>query len=126
MVYALIPEDEIDKVKPGMEALMWFPVSTGVMLKRRIDHVRPYNERNLKDSPFSSRLGGEVATEKMDEERKDVPLDPRYVCAVRIDANDPQIRLGMTGRLAVHAPPKSLAMSWFEDVVKTFNKELFF
>lgn len=126
LVYALIPEDELDKVRPGEDAIIWLPIGNGLRLNGRIDYVRPYEERDLTDSPFSSRFGGEVATEKKDDTRKDVPLEPRYVCAVRIGKNDLGIPLGMTGRLAVQGAPKSLAVSWFEDVVKTFNKELFF
>ncbi len=123
VVYALIPEDEAHKIKPGQEIELWFPIGSGLIFTDTIDLIRPYNERDLGNSPFSSRFGGDIATERLDEEHQDVPLEALYVCAVHIPENRRKLPLGMTGRLVVSSPPSSIAATLTDTLVKTFNRE---
>jgi putative peptide zinc metalloprotease protein len=104
---------------------IWFPVGTGLILKRKIDSVKSYSERDLRDSPFSSRFGGELATEVKGEAQKDAPLEAQYHCSVYLDNAEEGIPLGMTGRLGVFASPKSLIARLFNNLVRTFNRESF-
>ena len=63
VVHALISEEDRDKVQVGQDVQLWFPIHGGVVVKCKIYSINPYGERDLKNSPFSSRIGGELATE---------------------------------------------------------------
>ncbi len=122
-IYGLIPEEDLHKVQEGQDVLVWFPMGTGLTVKGTIDLVRPYNERDLGGLPFSSRLGGAVATEQKGEQRQDVPVDPLYVCVVRLPGNPDKLPLGITGDFFVPAPPKSLMAKLIDSAARTFNRE---
>jgi putative peptide zinc metalloprotease protein len=76
VVHALIPSKDLDKLHVGQEARVWFQLGTGLILTGLISEIKPYSEQDLKDSPFSSRFGGEVATEPRGDEHSEVPLRP--------------------------------------------------
>jgi putative peptide zinc metalloprotease protein len=144
MVYGLIPGDAIGQISKGGSVQIWFPVTTGVTLFGTVEDIRPYGERDLKDSPFSSRFGGEVATEAISrkdakspaedslgldapaEPRRDVPIETVYLCTVRVSTDDPRVPLGMSGRIVLNHAPKSLLAMIMEGIIKTFNKEALF
>jgi len=123
VVRALIPEHERHRVRPGQEIEIWLPVGTGMLVTDRIDDIGNYNERDLKDMPFSSRLGGEVATEVLGERRRDVPLEAQYLCTVKLMNPDRVVPMGLTGRLVVPSPPKSIISRFLDELFRTFNRE---
>jgi putative peptide zinc metalloprotease protein len=123
VVRALIPEQDRHRVRLGQVVEIWLPVGTGLTVTDRIDDISSYNERDLKDMPFSSRLGGELATEVLGERRRDVPLEAQYVCAVTFKNPDRVVPLGLTGRLAVPSPPQSMISRFLDGLFRTFNRE---
>jgi putative peptide zinc metalloprotease protein len=123
VIHALVPAEDLHKVREGQDVEIWLPIGTGMLLKTKIDSIKPYSETDLRDSPFSSRLGGELATEVLGEKQEDVPLEPQYDCSVRVSNQDGSIPLGMTGRMAVPSRPRSLARRFLEQVFKTFHRE---
>lgn len=123
VVYALIPELDLHKVRPGQDVKIWFPMGSGRLFLEKADSVRSYSERDLRDSPFSSRLGGELATEIKDEEQMDSPLEAQYQCTVNMDNDEETVPLGMTGRFVVPQPPRSIARRFVDGLVRTFNRE---
>jgi putative peptide zinc metalloprotease protein len=124
-VHGLVPATDLDKVKDNQDVEIVLPVRTGGPLRAKIDSIKSYSEPDLRNSPFSSRFGGEVATEVRDEKQEEVPIEPQYDCSVRVVNDDGSILLGMTGRMAVLARPRSLAARVLENVIKTFHKESF-
>lgn len=126
VVHALVPAFDIDRVKVGMDAEVWFPIGTGFFFDGKVDEVAPYSEKDLRDSPFSSRFGGELATEVLSEGHKDSPLDAVYRCSVNFSNDKEEVPLGMTGRMAVTAPPQSLFMRFVNQIFNVFNRESFF
>lgn len=122
-VHALVSEDDLEKVRPGLAVTVWFPVNGGREYQKTIQDLRPFSERDLQESPFSSRFGGELATEVKNQDQKDVPLEAQYDCSVAFDNHNNMIPLGMTGRLVVPSPPKSLAAMMMDSLVRTFNRE---
>lgn len=123
VVHALIPEQDREKVGPGYSAEVLLPIGYGKVFVEKVESLRPYNEKDLRDSPFSSRLGGELATEVRGEQQKDVPLEAQYRCTLSISDTGEWIPLGMTGRLAVASKPQTI-YSWFMDgVFRVFNRE---
>ncbi len=125
-VHALIPEDDLEKVKPGRPVRVWFAINGGLELKRKIVGVKPFSERDLSESPFSGRLGGELATEVKDHNRRDVPLEAQYDCSVGFPNANLRIPLGMTGRLVTASPPRSLVTMVLDGMARTFNRESLF
>ncbi len=122
-VHALIPERSLHKISLGQEVRLWFPVGTGIEFKEVIHDIKPFSEKDLSESPFSSRFGGELATEIKSQDQKDSPIEAQYDCIVVFSRSDVRLPLGMTGRLIIPGPPKSLA-AWFGDkIVQTFHKE---
>jgi putative peptide zinc metalloprotease protein len=126
IVHALVPAAEIHKVAQGQEVEIRLPIGTGRILRKRIDTIKSYSEKDLRNSPFSSRFGGELATEEMGEKQRDAPLEAQYDCSVHILNEDDTILLGMTGRLAVLSPPQSIIAGLYETMMRTFNRESFF
>jgi len=124
VVHALIPATDIDKVRNGQEVDIWLPAGTGKHLRERIDSIRSYSEVDLRNSPFSSRFGGELATEAKGESQHDAPLEAQFDCSVNIVDQKDAMLLGMTGRMAVPSPPRSIVARFIDNVVKTFNREL--
>lgn len=125
-VRALVPEKDLDKVHKGQENQIWFDIGTGMILKGRFDEIKPYSEQDLNNLPFSSRFGGEVATEAHGEDRPDVPLEAYYQCSVFFDNSDKKLPLGMTGHLVVRSPSQSILGSAFNRLLQTFNREALF
>ncbi len=122
VVHALVPGTDMCKIRPGEPVEIWFPLNGGTTFLKKIDSVRSYNERNLADSPFSSRFGGEIATEIEGHFASDAPLEDLYVCSVNFSDNR-TIPLGLTGRLVVSSPPESTLERIFHHAVKTLNRE---
>ncbi len=122
VVHALVPGTDMGKIRPGEPVEIWFPLNGGTTFRKKIDNVRSCNERNLPDSPFSSRFGGEIATEVEGHYASDAPLEDLYVCSIHFSDNR-TIPLGLTGRLVVSSPPESTLERIFHHAVKTFNKE---
>jgi len=121
-VRVLVPEDEIHRVRKGDSVEIWFPPGSQGNIGARIEEIRPYSEADIKDSPFSSRLGGEIATEAQDNEHLDAPLSAYYVCSCRL-WNNAGMPLGITGRCAICSPPQSLMSRVFHLAVQTLNRE---
>jgi putative peptide zinc metalloprotease protein len=123
-VNALVPATDIHKIGAGQEVEIRFPIGTGLILRNRIDSVRTYSEVDLQNSPFSSRFGGELATEIRGDQQKDAPLEAQYCCSVNLTNQEADtLPLGMSGRLAVQSPPKSLVMRFIDNTIRTFNRE---
>lgn len=123
MVRALIPEVAFHKVFLGQEVRVWFPIGSGVEFKGIIHDIKPFSEKDLSESPFSSRFGGELATEIKSHDQKDSPLEAQYDCIIVLSQGDLKLPLGMTGRLIVLSPPQSLAARIIDKVTQTFRKE---
>ncbi len=140
VVYGLILEDELYKFHKGQSVQVWFPIGTGLVLDGTIESIRMYSQRELDDSPFSSRFGGEVATERRALEQhgkrngssrknadsREVPLTAIYVCTVDLAGKGTEVPLGITGRLVVPYQARSLLSRAVDELVKTLNKEAFF
>jgi putative peptide zinc metalloprotease protein len=125
VIHALVPAEDLHRIGEGQDVEIWLPVGTGKILRNRIGSIKSYSETDLRNSPFSSRLGGELATEVIGEKKEDVPLEPQYDCSVRVLNKDGSILLGMTGRMAVASRPKSVAGRLWEEAFKTFHRESF-
>ncbi|MFH0825730.1 MAG: site-2 protease family protein [Pseudomonadota bacterium] len=124
VILGLVPEPDRHKVAPGRDAEVWLPIGgRGRTFRGKIDTVKPYSERNLRDSPFSSRLGGELAVEAKGEHHRDAPLEAQYMCSVKVNNTDGSLRLGMTGRLTVPSPPQSILSRVWDGLFRTFAKE---
>lgn len=121
-VHALIPEEDLACVHPGQIVTIRLPIGQGETLKLPVETVKPYSETNLRDSPFSSRFGGEVATEIRGEHQMDAPLRAYYTCTVRIpQGND--LPSGLTGQMLIPSPPKSFMSKMMDNLCETFNRE---
>lgn len=123
VVHALVPAEDLHTISEGRDVEIWLPVGTGKLLRNKISSIKSYSETDLRDSPFSSRYGGELATEVIGEKKEDVPLEPQYDCSVRLLNEDGSILLGMTGRMAVASRPRSVAERLLEQAFKTFHQE---
>lgn len=121
-VRILVPEEEIYKVGPGDEIEFRFQPENSRLQVAKIEEIRPYSERDIKDSPFSSRLGGEIATEPTDTEHTDAPLKAQYVCSAKMN-NDELLPLGATGRCAVWSRPQSILARMIHSAVQAINRE---
>jgi putative peptide zinc metalloprotease protein len=126
VVNALVPASDLPKVRKGQKAKTWLGIGRGLTLTGAVDEVKPYSEQDLRNLPFSSRFGGELATEMRSEDRTDVPLEAFYRCSMNFRNTDGRIPLGMTGRFIVDAPAQTLLSRLLEGVFKTFHKEAIF
>ncbi len=125
-IFALVPAPDMEKIHLNQAAEALFPIGTGLFVQGKVEEISPYSEKDLHDSPFSSRVGGELATEAVSEGHKDVPLEAYYRCAMDYNNKKKIIPLGMTGRLALTAPRQSIAGRFINNVLTTFNRESFF
>ena len=123
VVHALVPEQDRHKVTIGQQVKLWFPVRGGLIIQAKIDSIYPYSERDLKNSPFSSRLGGELATEPRGDSRQDAPLVAQYLCLVHLDNSEIIPPLGMTGDFVVSSPPRSIFQRFVDKASRTFFRE---
>lgn len=106
-----------------MKVETWTPVNNGTKFHSRIDTIRSYSEKDLKDSPFSSRVGGELATETRNDRQKDAPLEAQYLCEVPIPWLDTQLPLGITGKISIPAPPQSIMSRNIDRFLRTFTRK---
>lgn len=123
VIYALVPEKDRHLIQVGMKVEIWTPVNNGTKFHSRIDAIRSYSEKDLKDSPFSSRVGGELATETRNDRQKDAPLEAQYLCEVPIPRLDTQLPLGITGKISIPAPPQSIMSRNIDRFLRTFTRE---
>lgn len=126
VVHALVPETDVHSVHEGEIVEIWLPLGVGRFIRKQIDSIKSYSETDMGNSPFSSRFGGEVATEIRSEKQQDVPLEALYDCSVNIANDTGDMLLGMTGRMAVYLPPKSILIRLYENTTRAFNRESFF
>jgi len=128
-IVGLVPEVDISTVRPGLEVQIWFPIDGGTSFTLSVKEVVPFKTEDLEASPFSSRMGGEIATEmKMptrEEGSKVSPLEPYYVCKIDFP-NHRKIPLGVTGRMVVKQPPRSALTRIIEAAYHTFHWEIIF
>jgi putative peptide zinc metalloprotease protein len=122
---ALVGENDVHMAHPGQEIEIWLPAAGDKTFTARIQVVKPYAEVDMKDSPFSSRVGGEIAVEQGDHGNTDAPLTPQYVCIASFP-NPRQIPLFVSGKCALSSPPQSILSRMFQAVVQTFNRETMF
>jgi putative peptide zinc metalloprotease protein len=123
VVQALIPEEDRDKAQVGQDVQLWLPIHGGLVIQTKINAINPYSERDLKNSPFSSRLGGELATEPRDSSRQDAPIVAQYQCSIYLEASDALPPLGMTGDFIISSPPKSIFQRFIHKARRTFVRE---
>jgi putative peptide zinc metalloprotease protein len=141
VVHVLIPERDYamiaEMIRTGHQGTAWFPMETGAKVQAKLDEIRGYSEKDLAATPFTSRLGGEIATEQVQvgEDKKnpaqqpktiDAPLEAQYIALYYFDNRALKLPLGLTGRYAVSSPPKSLAKRVWDEFVQTFNRESLF
>jgi putative peptide zinc metalloprotease protein len=133
-IVGLIPELDVGMVQPGQKVEAWFPIDNGVSLALAVKEVIPFKAEDLEASPFSSRFGGEIATEAKPEIKreagrdlatKDAPLEPCYVCKIDFP-NKEKLPLGLTGRLVVKQPPRSALTRIIDAAYHTFHREIIF
>ncbi|MBI4963447.1 MAG: HlyD family efflux transporter periplasmic adaptor subunit [Desulfomonile tiedjei] len=125
-VYALVPAKDLPKLHTGQDVRIWFRMGSGIILTGTIEEIRPYGEQDLRDMPFSSRFGGDMAIEARGEDRTDVPLEALFRCSVSFRNVDRKIPLGMTGKLVVDSPRTSLWSRSVEGILEGFHKESIF
>lgn len=126
VVHGLIPAQDLHKVNEGLKATVWFPLRTGKTYEVTISSLKPYSEKDLRDSPFSSKFGGELATERAGSDGPETPLEAYYQCSAPINMLPEEARLGITGRLKIAEPPRSLASILFRKAAAVFNRETLF
>ncbi|MEW6351525.1 MAG: site-2 protease family protein [Thermodesulfobacteriota bacterium] len=122
-VVALVPEADVAQISRGQEVETWFPVAEGKSYRLRLREMSPFSREDLAGSPFSSRLGGEIATEPKGREKKESPLDAYYACRMDFSNRD-GIPLGITGRMVVRHAPRSILERLIQSLYQTFNREM--
>ncbi|MBI4861353.1 MAG: efflux RND transporter periplasmic adaptor subunit [Candidatus Riflebacteria bacterium] len=125
LVQALVPGQDRHTVRVGQPVTVWFPVGQGLTFTSRVSEIKPYGERDLRNSPLSSSFGGELATEIQGEDRLEAPLEAQYRCTIPWQGERPAQVLGMAGRISVPSPPRSLIRRFVDGVTRTFNRESF-
>jgi putative peptide zinc metalloprotease protein len=121
-IYALIPENDIHRITKGQPVTIYFPASDKKTHKGKVEMIRRFNERDLRDSTFSSARGGPIATEKSSEEGAERPLTSHYICSTSLnDSEGPP--LGATGLFIVTSKPVSVMGRLYGSIVRTFNRE---
>ncbi len=123
VVHALVPEEDLDKVRTGQSVVLRFGTLPPVVRSAVISHIRPFSERDLSESPFSSRFGGELATEQHTEDRSEEPLEAQYICTITFPNTKERLPLGITGQMAVPEPPRSIMSRLVHTVMQTLNRE---
>lgn len=125
VVRVLVPEHDRSRLSKGQTVHVWFPVSRGRIYTDRISEIMHFSEKDLRNSPFSSRYGGEIATEIKGETQRDAPLDAQYVGQVPF-RNAEGLPLGLTGRCSVESTRESLFNRMVSGAAKAFNRETIF
>ncbi|MBI5572897.1 MAG: efflux RND transporter periplasmic adaptor subunit [Desulfomonile tiedjei] len=123
-VHGLIPERDLHKVSVGQEVRVVFNCSRQEFTGKVLD-IKPFSEKDLRESPFSSRVGGELATEVRGQDQKDSPLEAQFDCLMPFGNSETEIPLGMTGRMAVPVHAQSIGGRVLDTLSRTFNRESF-
>jgi putative peptide zinc metalloprotease protein len=121
-IHGLIPERDLEKVQVGQEIRILLN-GRGKDFVRKIHDIRPFSEKDLNESPFSSRVGGELATEVTGQDQTDSPLEAQFDCSTSFDNRRAGIPLGMTGRMAVATPRQSIGQWMWDKLSRSFNRE---
>ena len=124
-VIGIVPETDVALLHTGTREDVWFPIGNGKIFETTVKEVSPFHTADLEGSPFSSRFGGEIATEAKEGYGKDKPLEPQYACKMELAAGD-GIPLGITGRMVVKRPPKSALQRAVSAVYQVFHREIIF
>jgi putative peptide zinc metalloprotease protein len=122
LVHVLIPERDLERIKQGDNGTVWLGKGSGAEFEGAVSEIRPYSEQDLKDSPLSSRLGGDVATEQREDHRTDAPLEAQYIGVVN-GPSESRLPLGMTGEFFVNSSPRSIAGRFFDRIARGFHRE---
>ncbi len=122
-IHGFVPEEDLDKLKPGDSVSVRFNSVGAKVYKGSIHEIKPFSEDNLKESPFSSRFGGELATEITSPETRDTPLEAQYDCVIQFNNPNGAIPLGITGRMIVSSRPESIGKAIINKLTRTFNRE---
>jgi len=121
IVHALIPGRFLQNISVGQEVKIWFPIDRGRFFHKPIERLSSVNERDLRDSSFSSLRGGEIAVD-VGRAGMETPLEDHYLCSVGFSANR-IVPLGMTGRIVVSSCPTSVLARLYGAAVQIFNRE---
>ena len=121
-IHGLIPERDLDKVRVGQEIRILLNGARRDLVLQVRD-IRPFSEKDLNESPFSSRVGGELATEVKGQDQTDSPLEAQFDCSTSFDNRRAGIPLGMTGRMAVALPRQSIGRWMLDKLSQSFNRE---
>ncbi len=121
-IHGLIPERDLDQVRVGQEVRILLHDGRGDVV-RHIRDIKPFSEKDLNESPFSSRVGGELATEVKGQGQTDSPLEAQFDCSTSFDNSRAGIPLGMTGRMAVASPRLSVGRWLWDKLAQSFNRE---
>jgi putative peptide zinc metalloprotease protein len=124
-VVGIVPETDVTLLQVGARVDVWFPVENGKVFQATVKELSPFQAVDLEGSPFSSRFGGEIATEMREGIGKDRPLEPQYTCKMEFSPTA-AIPLGMTGRIVVKQPPKSALERFTKAAFQVFHREIIF
>jgi putative peptide zinc metalloprotease protein len=125
LINVLIPEKDIEGIAWGQDAKILLTSKGNQVYSGKISSVKPFSERDLKGLPFSSRHGGEIATEAKDQAHLDAPLEAVYVASVDFPNTD-GVPLMTTGRCSVSSVPRSIAGRLYRAAMQVVNRETLF
>ncbi len=124
-VIGIVPETDVAHLHTGARVEVWFPIENGKIFETIVREVSPFHTADLEGSPFSSRFGGEIATEAKEGYGKDKPLEPQYACKMGFKASA-GAPLGITGRMVVKRPPQSALQRAISAIYQVFHREIIF
>jgi len=125
VVKILIPEKDVENIAWGHVVRFMLSATDGRIFSGKISDVKAFSENDLKGSPFSSRQGGEIATEERDRFRLDAPLEAQYIASINF-MNDVATPLLTTGRCSVSSVPTSIVARVYSRAMQTVNRESLF
>jgi putative peptide zinc metalloprotease protein len=123
LVQALVTEKEIQNIAKEQHGMIYFNTGTDSNFGGVITDFKLFSERDLKDLPFSSRHGGELATETKGDGDIEEPLHAQFQCSISLKNIPERVPFGMTGRLIVNASPQSTMSRIIQSVSGAFNRE---
>ncbi|MFH0822029.1 MAG: site-2 protease family protein, partial [Pseudomonadota bacterium] len=132
VIHAFVSEGDIETIGAMSAVKVWFPVGTGAEFSAVVQDIRMFSEKDLGDTPFTVMMGGEAMTEAVQTpgtrkgKGRTAPLDAQYVVSCYFDNENLGIPMGMTGRLVVSQPPKSMVTRVIDGARRTFNRETLF
>jgi putative peptide zinc metalloprotease protein len=131
--HSLVPAAATDMIREWGQVWLWFPMQSGTKFEGVVHEIKPYSIEDLANSPFSSALGGEVATEEIRTKQaggatryRQVPIEPHYIVSCFFSNEDRRLPLGMTGRMVIADRPESLFRRIIRASAQTFNRETLF